>query len=75
MNEALLALMSGMNIYRQTADTTGTLSQSSHAGSISAADLHRAIPVTEQQRFSRVMTTDEWIMEFLKACPMNALIN
>lgn len=26
----------------------------------------RAVLVTRQQRFSRVMTTDEWIREFLK---------
>jgi nicotinamidase-related amidase len=45
-------------------DATGTLSISNHAGSISAADLHRAILITQQQRFARVMTTDEWIMEF-----------
>ena len=46
------------------ADATGTLAITNHAGSISAADLHRAILVTQQQRFARVMTTDEWIMEF-----------
>jgi len=46
------------------ADATGTLSLSNHAGSISAADLHRAILITQQQRFARVMTTDAWIMEF-----------
>ena len=74
MNEALLALMSGMNIYRQTAGATGTLSQSSHAGSISAAVLHCAIPISRQQRFSRVRTTDEWIREFYKTGTMNALI-
>jgi nicotinamidase-related amidase len=45
-------------------DATGTLSISNHAGSISAADLHRAILITQQQRFARVMSTDEWIMEF-----------
>jgi hypothetical protein len=46
------------------ADATGTLDITNHAGSISAADLHRAILVTQQQRFARVMPTDEWIMEF-----------
>jgi nicotinamidase-related amidase len=45
-------------------DATGTLSFSNHAGSISAADLHHAILITQQQRFARVMTTNEWIMEF-----------
>jgi nicotinamidase-related amidase len=45
-------------------DATGTLAIANHAGSVSAADLHRAILVTQQQLFSRVKTTDEWIMEF-----------
>jgi nicotinamidase-related amidase len=45
-------------------DATGTLLISNHAGSIGAADLHLAILVTQQQRFARVLTTDEWIMEF-----------
>ena len=42
-------------------DATGTLAISNAAGSISAADLHRAILITQQMRFSRVMMTDEWI--------------
>jgi nicotinamidase-related amidase len=42
-------------------DATGTLSISNTAGSIEDADLHRAILVTQQMRFSRVMNTDEWI--------------
>jgi nicotinamidase-related amidase len=42
-------------------DATGTLTITNSAGSISAADLHRAILVTQQQRFSQVMTTSEWI--------------
>ena len=46
------------------ADATGTLDITNHAGSISAADLHRAILVTQQQRFAHVMTTDKWIMGF-----------
>jgi nicotinamidase-related amidase len=45
-------------------DATGTLDVSNSAGSIGAEQLHRAILVTQQQRFSRVLTTDEWIMEF-----------
>ena len=43
-------------------DATGTLSVTNAAGSISDADLHRAILVTQQMRFSRVMKTDEWII-------------
>ena len=46
------------------ADATGTLDLSNRAGSISAPDLHRAVLVTQQQKFSRVMSTEEWIMGF-----------
>ena len=42
-------------------DATGTLSIKNTAGTISDADLHRAILVTQQQRFSRVLTTAEWM--------------
>jgi nicotinamidase-related amidase len=45
-------------------DATGTLAITNHAGSITAAELHLAILVTQQQKFARVMTTDEWVMEF-----------
>ncbi|MDP3563963.1 MAG: cysteine hydrolase family protein [Methanoregula sp.] len=44
-------------------DATGTLSFTNTAGSISDADLHRAILVTQQQRFSRVLSTAEWILQ------------
>jgi nicotinamidase-related amidase len=42
-------------------DGTGTLSISNSAGSISDSALHRAILITQQMRFSRVMTTGEWV--------------
>ena len=42
-------------------DATGTLSITNRAGAVSDADLHRAILVTQQMRFSQVMTTQEWI--------------
>jgi len=42
-------------------DATGTLSVTNAAGTISDADLHRAVLVTQQMLFSRVMTTAEWI--------------
>jgi nicotinamidase-related amidase len=42
-------------------DATGTLSVTNAAGTISDRDLHRAILITQQMRFSRVLTTDEWI--------------
>ena len=45
-------------------DATGTLSVTNTAGTISDSDLHRAILVTQQMRFSRILTTDEWIMKF-----------
>jgi nicotinamidase-related amidase len=41
-------------------DATGTLSITNSAGTISDSDLHRAILVTQQMRFSTVMTTAEW---------------
>ena len=43
------------------ADATGTLAISNAAGSVSDADLHRAVLVTQQMRFSQVMTAGEWI--------------
>jgi nicotinamidase-related amidase len=46
---------------RFLSDATGTLALANSAGSISAQDLHAATLVTQQQRFARVMTTDEWI--------------
>ncbi|MDD5143659.1 cysteine hydrolase family protein [Methanoregula sp.] len=42
-------------------DATGTLAITNRAGSVSAEELHRAILVTQQMRFSQVMTTQEWI--------------
>jgi len=42
-------------------DATGTLDQGNSAGKISAADLHRAILVTQQSRFSKVLSTDDWV--------------
>jgi nicotinamidase-related amidase len=42
-------------------DATGTLPVSNKAGSVTAEELHRAILVTQAMRFSRVMTTDQWI--------------
>ncbi|MDD1689809.1 MAG: cysteine hydrolase [Methanoregula sp.] len=42
-------------------DATGTLSITNSAGAISDTDLQRAILVTQQMRFSQVMTTAAWI--------------
>ena len=42
-------------------DATGTLDVSNAAGSVTAEELHRAILVTQQMRFSKVMTTAEWL--------------
>ena len=42
-------------------DATGTLSVTNSAGTIRDEDLHRAILVTQQMRFARVLTTAEWI--------------
>jgi len=46
-------------------DATGTLGFSNDAGSITAEELHRAILVTQQMRFSKVMKTNDWI-NFIK---------
>ena len=42
-------------------DATGTLTVTNSAGSIRDCDLHRAVLVTQQMKFSHVMTTSEWI--------------
>jgi len=42
-------------------DATGTLTITNTAGTVRDADLHRAILVTQQMRFSQVMTTADWI--------------
>ncbi len=49
--------------YRVTflSDATGTLQVTNSAGSVSDSDLHRAVLVTQQMKFSQVMTTMDWI--------------
>jgi nicotinamidase-related amidase len=42
-------------------DATGTLAFSNSAGSVTAEELHRAILVTQAMRFSKVMTTQQWL--------------
>ena len=42
-------------------DATGTLAFSNYAGTVTAEELHRAILVTQAMRFSKVMSTKEWI--------------
>jgi nicotinamidase-related amidase len=42
-------------------DATGTLTITNKAGSIRDEDLHRAVLVIQQARFSQVLTTAEWI--------------
>jgi len=44
-------------------DATGTLDVSNSAGKITAEELHKAILVTQAMRFSKVISTDEWIKE------------
>lgn len=44
-------------------DATGTLDIANYAGKITAADLHKAILITQAMRFSRVMATNEWVAE------------
>ncbi len=42
-------------------DATGTLNIENEAGVVSGEELHRAILVTQQMRFSEVLPTSEWI--------------
>jgi len=42
-------------------DATGTLDFRNEAGAVTAEELHRAILVTQQMRFSRVVTVADWI--------------
>lgn len=42
-------------------DATGTLDIENEAGKVSGEELHRAILVTQQMRFSEVLPTGEWI--------------
>ena len=42
-------------------DATGTLAFKNAAGEVSAEELHRAILVTQQARFSQVMKAESWI--------------
>ena len=41
-------------------DATGTLDFTNAAGTVTAEELHRATLVTQQWRFARVLTTEEW---------------
>ncbi|HXG93908.1 MAG TPA: cysteine hydrolase family protein [Blastocatellia bacterium] len=42
-------------------DATGTLAFTNDAGAVTAEELHRATLVTQGQRFSRVLKTEDWI--------------
>lgn len=42
-------------------DATGTLTITNSAGTVRDADLHHAVLVVQQQRFSQVMTAADWI--------------
>ena len=44
-------------------DGTGTLAVKNAAGEVSDEELHRAILVTQQMRFSRVMKTADWMKQ------------
>jgi len=42
-------------------DATGTLTITNAAGTVKDSDLHNAVLVVQQSRFSQVMTTGDWI--------------
>ena len=54
------ALHMGLNV-EFLSDATGTLALNNSAGQVTAEELHRAILVTQQMRFSQVMSTRDWI--------------
>lgn len=45
------------------ADATGTLPLQNSAGAVTAEELHRAILVTQQLSFAKVLTTNEWVAQ------------
>lgn len=47
-------------------DATGTLAFKNAAGEVTAEELHRAVLVVQQSRFSHVLTTDEWLQNLEK---------
>lgn len=54
------ALHMGFNV-EFLSDATGTLDIENEAGKVSGEELHRAILVTQQMRFSEVLPTDQWV--------------
>lgn len=42
-------------------DATGTLDIKNYAGEIKAAELHNAVLITQAMRFSKVLSTEDWI--------------
>ncbi|HXZ80585.1 MAG TPA: cysteine hydrolase family protein [Terriglobales bacterium] len=54
------ALHLGFNV-EFLSDATGTLDIKNEAGAVTAEELHRAILVTQQMRFSKVLKTEDWI--------------
>ncbi len=44
-------------------DATGTLDVANEAGTITAAELHKAILITQAMGFSQVLPTAEWLMK------------
>ena len=63
------AFHAGFNV-EFLSDATGTINVSNYAGSVTAEELHRAILVTQAMKFSRVLTTKEWIND-IKGNPIS----
>lgn len=49
-------------------DSTGTLNIENYAGSVTAQELHKCIMVTQAMRFSKVITTNDWIKSLKRQC-------
>jgi nicotinamidase-related amidase len=45
-------------------DATGTLQITNYAGTVTAEELHRSILVTQAMRFSKVVSSEDWIKSF-----------
>jgi nicotinamidase-related amidase len=59
------AMHRGFNV-EFLSDATGTLDISNYAGEIAATELHKAILITQAMRFSKVISTKEWINDLKK---------
>lgn len=53
-------------------DATGTLAIKNNAGAVTAEELHRAILVTQAMRFSKVVSTSDWVASLAEVPALTA---